>query len=210
MGIPTIFILFLIFIFIFQHNLRKSERSINNSRRTFWEREEKSLFARKTAISPDDYIQANPESLPQFPLEYFHEIGDEQLYKLQQRCLKLANEPMMNLSDMMNSDVRIKYGAANLGLIENYENNYNQYLRTLYKLAKGYYELNKISEAVQVLEEGIHMQTDISDHILLLGTLYQKLGEKNKFDILYNKTLEMKTLTKAKTIQGLDKIKEAF
>lgn len=209
MGIPTIFVVFLIFIFIFQHNLKKSERTVNKNRRIFWEREEKSLFARKTSITSEELIHAHPEALPRFPLEYFKELESENLYKLQERCFKLTTEPMMNLSDMLNSDVRIKYGAANLGLIENYENNYNQYIRILYRLAKGYYELNKKVEAIQVLEEGINMKTDISTHILLLGKLYLELDEKEKFEVLYDKTLDMKTLTKSKTIQGLEEMKKA-
>lgn len=209
MGIPTIFIVFLIFIFVFQHNLRKSDRMISHNRRSFWDKEEKSLFVRKTDLDPNDFVHANAEALPHYSLEYFKELGDEHLYKLQERCFKLASEPMMNLSELMNSDIRLKYGAANLGLVENYEDNYNQYLRALYKLAKGYYELDKKTEALQVLEEGINMKTDISDHIILLGKLYLETHRNDRFETLYNSTLQLKTLTKSKSIQGLEQLKKA-
>ncbi|PKM95199.1 MAG: hypothetical protein CVU84_05790 [Firmicutes bacterium HGW-Firmicutes-1] len=209
MVIPSIFVLFLIFIFIFQHNLRKSDKMLNKSRKIFWEKEEKSLFARKAPIDTNIYIIPSIEALPNFSFEEFKAFGNEDLFKTQELCFDIAKSPMVNLSDMLNSDIRIKYGTSNLSTIESYEINYNHYIKILYQLAKGYYELNMYDEAICVLEEGIRVHTEIGDHILLLATLYCQFQNKAKFDELYEKSLTLNTLTKNTIIRNLDKLKEA-
>lgn len=208
MGIPTIFVLFLIFLFIFQHNLRKSDRLHKNASERFWEKEEASMFARKSPIETQHYIIPQVENLPKNTLEYFQNLENEQLYYIQEKCFDLASKPMLNFSNMLNSDIRLKYGSENLNLIEAYETNYNHYLQNLYQLGKGYYDLKLYNEAITVLEEGIRVNTDISDHIILLATLYCELKDFNKFNNLYDKSLSLTSLTKNKTIQGLDNLKK--
>lgn len=209
MTIPATFILFLIAIFIFQHNLRKSDRTINNSRKNFWAHEEKSLFARKSPIESSLYIKPNLEALPKFSIEDFISFGDENLYKIQEHCFNIATEPMVNLSDMLNSDVRMKYGTSNLSIIESYEVNYNHYIKSLYQLAKGYYDLKMYAEAIKVLEEGVHVNTSIGDHIILLASLYCQFHDTLKFNELYERTLTLNTLTKSTIVKNLDKLREA-
>ncbi|PKM49539.1 MAG: hypothetical protein CVV02_15530 [Firmicutes bacterium HGW-Firmicutes-7] len=208
MDIPTLFILFLIFIIIFQHNLRKTDRMTNKSRKKFWEHEENSLFARKSPIESSLYISPAIDSLPRFSIEEFQAFGNIDLFKIQETCFDLANKPMVNLSDMLNSDVRNKYGTSNLNTIEEYEINYTHYIKSLYQLAKGYYELKMYPEAVKVLEEGIQVQTEIGDHILLLASIYSELHDFAKFDALYEKTMGLNTLTKNTIVKNLEKLKE--
>lgn len=207
MGIPMIFVLFLIFLFIFQYHLRKSDRLAKESTKKFWAKEEASMFSRKSPIEPEQYIKPQIENFPKKTLEYFKELNYEKLYSIQENCFYLATQPMLNFSNILNSDLRLKYGSANLQLIEAYENNYNQYLHNLYHLGKGYYELNQYNEAVIILEEGIRVNTDISEHIILLATLYCNYKDSEKFNTLYNKVLSFNSLTKNKIIYRLDELK---
>lgn len=210
MGIPIIFVLFLIFIFIFQHNLKKNDRNGKMARKQFWEYEENSFFARKLPLNDNDFIKPNVHSIPKLDYEAFKALNNPQMFTVQEKCFSLADIPMLDLSGMLNSELRYRYGAANLELIESYENNYTNYIKSLYKLGKFYYDNNMKNEAISVLEEGMNVNTEISDHIILLATIYYEMQKKKEFDCLYKKALKMKSLTKNKTLQQLHSLKDNF
>lgn len=210
MGIPIIFVLFLFFIFIFQHNLRKNDRKEKSARNQFWDYEKNSFFARKSPINNNDFIKPNSEALPKLDYEAFKALGNTQMFEIQEKCFSYADMPMLDLSNMLNSEIRHKYGVANFELIESYENNYTNYIKNLYKLGKFYYENGMNKEAISTLEEGINVNTEIGDHIILLATIYSEMQKMQEFNIVYNKASKMKSLTKNKTLQQLDFLKNRF
>lgn len=207
MPIPIIFILFVIFILIFQHNLRKQSTTLEKSRKEFWELEEKSYFSRKEPIEPELFLKTNSESLPKNSREFFQEKGKESLFLVQEKCFEVSALPMINLSDTLNSQVRLKYGAANLGLIQNYEINYNSYLTHLYKLGKGYSDMGLDNDAILFLEEAINLCSESSDHYILLGQLYKRTNDHKKLDALYQNAQGLNTITKNKVVSALDQLK---
>lgn len=208
MGIPIIFVLFLIFLFIFQHHLRKTDRLTERARKEFWNREENSLFTRKSPIEKRDFLQPKTENLPRETLDYFIGIEKEELFDLQEKCFELARNPMLDLSDLLNSEVKLKYGSSNLELIGNYEINYNHYIQSLYQLGKGYYDANKHDKAIKVLEEGIQIHTNISDHIILLASLYWQNKNYDHFNQLYDYAINLHSLTKNKIIHHLNELQK--
>lgn len=178
----------------------------NKSWEQFWKKEEESMFARKNDPAPEDFIIPSPQSLPRHSKEYFESISRDDLYKLQEKCFSLTEKPMMNLQDQLNSDVRLKYGAQSITDIEVYEQTYTQYIKNLYNLGKAYYELGNIQDALAYLEEGINVNTDISDHYLLLGKIYHQLNNTKALNDLYEKANELTSLTKGKILKGLKEL----
>lgn len=207
MGIPTIFILFLIFLFIFHHNLKKTERLTAMKRKDFWENEEKSMFTRKSQIEDNNYIVLDISGIIHNNREYFLELGHPELFKYQELIFSLSNEQMLNLSNMSNSEIRLKYGVANFSHIEACENNYNRLIKAIYMLGKGYYDLEKYPEAISVLEAGIKINSDISDHILLLAELYAMNKDVFNFNEIKIYSENIESLTKTKLSKGFTDIK---
>lgn len=210
MEIPIIFIVFLIFVFLFRYKMNQQEKATHRSNELFWEREKKSLFIRKKTLDDTIYLKADISKFPKYSLEQFIEWQAKKLYKVQEDCLYYASQPMVNLSNMLNSEIRLKYGTANLTLIESYENNYISYTKQLYQLGKGFYDINRDDDAITVLEEGIRMGSDISHNYILLGKLYCKTNQTVKFQDLYNKTTYIESLTKHKIIDELNKLINSY
>jgi len=210
MGIPTIFILFLIFLFIFHHNLKKTEKLTAIKRKEFWENEEKSMFSRKSQIEDTNYIVPDISGVKHNNKEYFAELGHPELFKYQELIFSLSKEPMLNLSNMSNSEIRLKYGIANFSHIEACENNYNRLIKAIYLLGKGYFDLENYSEAISVLEAGIKINSDISDHILLLAELYAKKKDSFNFNELKIYSENLESLTKSKLSNGFIDLKKRY
>lgn len=210
MGIPIIFIFFLIFVFLFRYKMNQQEKSTRQSNDFFWEREKKSLFVRKKTIDDDIYLKADISKFPTYSLEQFIAWQAKKLYKVQEDCLYYANQPMVNLSNMLNSEIRLKFGPANLPLIESYENNYISYTKQLYQLGKGFYDIKRDDDAITVLKEGIRMGSDIRHNYILLGKLYCKTNQTVRFKDLYNKATCIDSLTKHKIISEFDNLKDSY
>ncbi len=209
MGVPVLFICFIFLIAIFQYNLQKGEAHRKKSRKRFWEFEDSSWFGRKGSIEPNYFLHPNASNLPKLTFEEFDALEMSYLFKLQETCFELAKEPMVDLSYLLNSEIRHKYGANNVNTIEGYENNYNNYIRYLYQLGKFYYEQERYTDAQLYLEEGLSVHTEISDHLILLGTLYLKNQDDVGFQKLYAHAKGIKSLTKTKILHRLDQLKEA-
>lgn len=206
MGIPVLFVLFLILIITVQINLRKYDSKRNASRENFWEKEHQSLFSRKKPLDSADFISASlPDHLKK-SIEVFKELDREDLFYTQEKCFECLNTPMMNLENMLNSDVRIKYGTANLETVELYEENYNKYLHSLYMLGKGYYELKMYQDAITVLEEGVRIHTQMREHYIILGKIYKELHQEDSFKQLIRHAEEINSISKSKLIKALSEL----
>lgn len=206
MGIPGFFVLFLIVLIVFQINLRKYNRERNAASEKFWDNEQKSLFVRKKTIDDSEYLHPNLEGFPYYPIDYFKNLDREDLFYAQEKCFTCAKMPMMNLAGLMNSEVRFKYGTANLTFIENSEQNYNNYLRSLYNLGKGYYELQQYDHAIVVLVEGVAMRTMISEHYIILAKLYRSLNQVESLNNLINQVNSLNSASKNKLLKTLNTI----
>ena len=120
--------------------------------------------------------------MSQFPKHsptYFEENNSSSLYLIQEKCIELSKSPMMNVGNLLNSEIRLQFGTANLPLVQSYEENYHQFLQLLFQLGEGYYKLNEYDDSIQVLKVGMELGTDLSKHYILLGTIYhnQQIGK---------------------------------
>jgi tetratricopeptide (TPR) repeat protein len=204
MGIPVIFLSFLVFIIIYRIQLAKLDKDQNAINKLFWEREESSLFVRKKEIKPYELILPNVDSIPTYSQSEYEAMGNKDLFNIQEKCITYSHTKMLNTSHLLNSEVRLKYGSANIDTVEDYEENYHQYIKLLYQLGKGFFELNRLEDAILLLEEGLHVNTEISDHLILLGKLYKTTNQKEKFTALFNYANTINSLTKNKILHELE------
>ena len=166
MRIPMIFIIIVILAFLFRHNVSRVFKRDAEREEAFWERETEANNVRKKPLDDLHYITIPINSLP-----FFSGI-DEKLENFQEEIKKLQAEPIVNLSGITNTDLKLKYGAANLPILTKYDQNFIILARTLYQWGTRLHELSYYKEAIQFLEFGIYCKTDVRGQYIILGKLY--------------------------------------
>lgn len=208
MSFPVMFIWFLIAIFIFRHHMKKNSKATDEAHKKFWDKEEASLVVRKKDLEEKDFLHPALDPSLQREEDYFKALDDPSLFRQQTFLFTLLDKNMVNFAHISNTDLRLQYGTANLTIIEAYEDNYNNYIRTLYRLAKGLYEKGETELAQTYLEEGIRIGTDISGHFMLLAKIYKAQGNMEAIETLLDNAHHLESLTKNALIAELDKLKE--
>ncbi|WZL80664.1 hypothetical protein QBE53_12730 [Vallitaleaceae bacterium 9-2] len=196
MSFPSIFIIFIILVALFQHHLRKNMRQENQNRAQFWSKEEKSLSTRRKELHPEDYITPNLTwlTLPDIPsLEAGQKIHYQQVSKHLQ---ELSTMDMMNFSNLTNTEVRIRFGTANQTIITQNEANYNHFLKALAEYGHLMIELEEYQEAIHAFEEAIRIGSDYSDHYITLAKLYAQHHQHQKLSDLKHKASSLDSLNK--------------
>lgn len=203
MGIPIFLICFLVFIFIFNYKLRTLTVASKKKSDSFWKKEEVAMFTRKQSLEDLDYIQLDIHSLPLLTRKEYKVLDKLDILEIQQKVVDLSKEPLLNLSGISNTDLKLKFGAANLENLIKYEETYHQLIKYLYKWALELHNCNKDTEAIRILEEGINIHTDISDHYILLGKLYYIHNRKDELNQLYEKVKDTTFPLKNKILKNL-------
>lgn len=203
MCIPMIFIIIVILAFLFRHNVSRVFKRDAEREEAFWERETEANNVRKKPLDDLHYITIPINSLP-----FFSGI-DEKLENFQEEIKKLQAEPIVNLSGITNTDLKLKYGAANLPILTKYDQNFIILARTLYQWGTRLHELSYDKEAIQVLEFGISCKTDVRGHYILLGKLYLENQNYDKVDAIIQTASELNTLMKDPIVKELKQMKAA-
>lgn len=201
MPIPIIFILFIIFTFVFTLKMRKVDKEKAALKKSFWEREEKALFVRKKSLDDLDYVHITEEDLPIMDYNSHPDIME-----IQKKISVLLPQKMVSFAGKTNTDLKLSYGTANFDTLSLYEERYTRLLRLLYEWGKLLNEADKIQEAIQVLEVGIRIHTDISKHYILLGSLYKSQHEQDHFQRIYDLVLASDFMLKNKIIEAMDRM----
>lgn len=202
-SFPVVFIWFLIAIFIFRHHMRKNDHAQEKVSSAFWNKEQSSLVVRKKALDPEDYVQINLTVEDLKNQAYYDELGHPELNRQDSYLRELMKGPMVNFQHTTNTDLRLTYGTAMITTIEAYENTYNAYITTLYRLGEQLMTIGDDTFACQLLEEGIAVGSDNRKHYLLLANYYKKNGHTKELQSLIDKATELDSLTKKLLIKEL-------
>lgn len=191
--IPGCLVLVLIFIIWLRYELKKSTSNDD----AFWETEAKANTIRKKSLNSLYYITIPTDSLP-----FFYDF-DKKLDEIQSRIMELASKKIVNLSGITNTQLKLEYGAANLEVLSEYDENFTELTRTLYEWAVCLRDLNKNDAAIKVLEYGITCNIDTYNHYMLLGKLYVANGQHNKLPELINSADSLNCLMRDSIIRDL-------
>ena len=89
---------------------------------------------------------------------------------------ELSASPIVNLTGISNTDLKLTYGAPNIDLLSCYDQRYTLLARTLQDWAAALAGKDFPLEAVAVLEFAVSTHTDVSASYKLLSSLYLKQG----------------------------------
>lgn len=174
--------------------IKKSKKVEENTEKDFWEREHEANFTRKKSIDDLNYI-----SIP-------NEIID-----LNNKNINVfADKKIVNLNGIPNTDLKLEYGAPNITILSEYDQNYTDLITTLAAEADAYMGENKINEARIVLEYATDINTDIARCWEALANIYINSDEKNLIHLLIKKAENIKTFRGTAILRKLNEILDAL
>lgn len=193
--------IFIIFLAVLSFYRKKGTEKQQKVRENFWNREQKANSVRKQDIRNLPYINI---PFDKFPIGI---SANETLKELEQELLSLADAKILNLNGETNTDLKLKYGPANLAALSEYDQNFSRLCPMLTAYADSLLQNGFEAEAVSVLEFGVEIQSDVLANYTMLAKLYQKQHETAKFDALEQKASLLQSIRKKTILEQLRLIK---
>lgn len=197
---------FIIILIVIQLYLKKSTRSGSERSKKYWEREQKANSTRKQDISTLNYIKWD-DSLP--AIDNSLTLADilnnsPEALKAYNNIQTLKTEPMLNLSEYSNTDLKLKYGVANLDTLTQYEDNYTSFIKSLSELGHILIEHKDISDATAFLEYAVRIGSDIRLTYTDLYALYSEAENASKIRQLRQYASIIKSVNKDLIVSAIN------
>ena len=203
MQTPVLTAIIVIFILWLQYEIRKSKRLSKKTSDKFWQLEQEANLTRRADISNLDYITLDLNRLPLSDQE------DSTVNSYRDSILQLSYKKILKLSGYTNTELKLKYGVANINLLFEYDNNYTILVSILQKWADRLYSLGCLSDAAMVLEYAISCGSDVRTSYKLLAKIYKEQNTPNKIEDLIEVLSKVNTSNKDTTIDELNRIKNS-
>ncbi len=201
--IPTFFIITLLLVLWVHYQKSRTDRSAKQQSEAFWEKERQANITRKKDISNLDYITVPINSLP------FPETNQEEISDIQKHIINLASGKIVNFTGISNTDLKLQYGAPNINILMEYDKNYLELVRSLYRYGKQLYDLNLKEESAAILEYALSIKTDVSANYTLLATIYKEKNETDRINYVISCAEELSSMTKKALLSGLVAIRDS-
>ena len=201
--IPVFFIITILLVLWVHYQKRRTDRISSQSSEAFWERERQANLTRKKDISNLDYIHVPVNTLP-FPETDSEEIGD-----IQKHIINLASGKIVNFTGVSNTDLKLQYGAPNINILMEYDKNYLELVRSLYRYGKLLYDKQLTDEALTVLKYALSVKTDISANYTLLATIYKEKNDLEGINSVISAAEELTSMTKKALLANLVAIRDS-
>lgn len=166
---------FIVFCIWLGYEIRKHRNSQAKADKDFWEKEIAANNTRRKSLDNLEYIRIPFDALPMDTMKDDPAVAD-----YHQTLKELSASPVVNLTGISNTDLKLQYGAPNIELLSRYDQSYTLLVRTLQDLAEVLYENGHIGEACTVLEFSVSTKTDISTSYKLLIKIYKQLNTPEK------------------------------
>ena len=201
--IPVFFIITLLLVIWVHYQKRRTDRISSQNSEAFWERERQANLTRKKDISTLDYIHVPVNTLP-FPETDSEEIGD-----IQKHIINLASGKIVNFTGKTNTDLKLEYGAPNINILMEYDKNYLELVRSLYRYGKLLYDKQLVDESKAVLEYALSIKTDISANYTLLATIYKEKNDLEGINSVISAAEGLTSMTKKALLANLVAIRDS-
>ena len=181
--------IFITFCLVLTYYIKKSDASQQKVEEEFWEKERLANTIRKQDISKLDYITIPLEKIP----EKLHTSTEKKLFEL-------AEKPMLNLTGISNTDLKLQYGTANITVLSEYDTNFTDFVALLPEYTQELLDANQQQTAQMLLEFAVDCNADSRKIYHQLAVLYQENNCPEKIQQLILKSENLPELTK-KSIQ---------
>lgn len=191
----AVFIIVTVYIAIRRSSAMRSEQKLWND---FREREQEANWTRKQDISNLAYIKLPLDALPLGKFE------DEALASYEGALRDLSSQPICNLNGISNTDLKLRYGAANLNALSQCDTNYSTLVSLLANYGEKLFQLSHPEEAKQVLEYALSLGSDVGKTYELLATIYEYEGQPEKINALYESAEKITSIRRNSILRKLE------
>ena len=179
--------IFVFFAVIFKFIMTRTSHKQSEKKNKLIEDEREANFSRVHAI-PDE-VSYIPD-ITKLPLGEYN-ADEKKAATMQERALKAAERPMLRLDPpMSNIEIKRAFGATNLEIITNREENYENYIRALANWAAELIVLENYEDAEVILTTCVDMSALFFLPYSLLCDVYDKTGNKPALSSLRNRVSE--------------------
>ena len=165
----------------------------------FWEKERAANSVRRKSLDDLDYLTIPMDKLP----VNLHTDNDT-IASCIDTIGELSKSPVVNLTGISNTDLKMKYGAPNITLLTLYDQRYTLLASTLQKWANELISLNETDAARAVLEYAVSTGTDVSGTYKSLASIYDSRGDKDSIRKLIPVAESLNTPLKDSIISSLN------
>lgn len=197
-----LFLIFVLFTLWFSFARKRSSFLQGKKLNNFWEKESNANNTRKTSLECLDYV-----TIPLNLLDLTSVSTDHLILEYSKTLKTLSEKKIVNLTDISNTDLKLKYGSSNLPVLTEYDQNFTLLVQTLNHIGKRLFELDDINNAIIVLEYAVNCGSDISSTYKLLAQLYQDTNQSDKIASLIQSAKGLNSLMKNSIIQFLEALK---
>lgn len=178
-----LFTIFLTFIVVLNITLHRQRRTQEAADKEFWDKELAANNTRRQDIEHLDYITIPEGLIPQT-------LGTDS----EKELAALSAEKLMNLTDQSNTDLKLKYGVANLETLSRYEDNFTRYVALVPVYAAELADSGDRDSAKALLEHAVLNRADSCQVYTRLAGLYCEDGQISRAKEL---------LTRAKALDSI-------
>ena len=196
MPVLTSVVIFVILLFWF---IKRSAKKSRDEMEAFISRENEANSARRQPIDDLPYITI-PEEL--FLIKYNESA---KMQEVMRNLVFLKDKKILNLTGISNTDLKLKYGAANLPELSECDERYTLLVRSLQSFAECLSENGSEQDAIRILEFSLSTGSDILGSYTLLAGLYEKAGTPEKINTLKEKDVSLNSLTAPSIMRMLEK-----
>lgn len=165
----------------------------------FWEKERAANSVRRKSLDDLDYLTIPLDKLP----ITLHTDNDT-IASCIDTIGELSKSPVVNLTGISNTDLKMKYGAPNITLLTLYDQRYTLLASTLQKWADALISLNETDAARTILEYAVSTGTDVSGTYKALASIYDLSGDKDSIRSLIPIAQSLNTPMKDSIIRTLN------
>ena len=167
----------IVFCIWLAYEIRKHNKKTKKVLDSFWEKEQKANSTRAKSLDGLSYIHIPDNIYDAMPSPVPSDLED---------CSKLLEHlkesKIVNLSHISNTDLKLKYGASNLDILSEYDQNYISLIRVLHTLSEYHYQNGNEDTARLLLEFAVECQSDNISTYKMLAGIYCDNGEESKLD----------------------------
>lgn len=196
------FTTFVIFAFLVSYIAKKNTVNLEEMSRDFLERERKANSVRRKPIDHLPYIHVPIESLPLDRLDDINAMEHCRVIR------EVSQKQILNLTGISNTDLKLQYGAPNITILTECDQNYTSLVRNIAFLAEKYLKNGLREEAVALLEYGISIGTDVRLNYDLLAAVYAENNEYNKIQDLATSAEHINSLSRDVILRHLTELLE--
>ena len=128
---------------------------------------------------------------------------DEILKQDENEILGLRNSKIVNFTGISNTELKAAYGAPNLTILTEYDQNFTALVRSLDSWGGHLIERGKTDDARKVLEFAVECRTDLKSTYLNLADMYAENFEFDKLDHLIEIAGELNSLMREPILRAL-------